>query len=68
MTPRQLIRFYKTQTAAAAALGLTQPAIANMLKRGKISGFQQLRIERVSNGQLKAAKNILSTPRTVSQA
>lgn len=68
MTPKQLVKFYKTQTAAAVALGLTQPAIANMVKRGKISGFQQLRIEKASNGQLKAAKNILSTPRTVSQA
>lgn len=59
MTPKQLIRHYKTQTAAASELGLTQPAIANWLRRGAIPDVQQLRIENKTNGKLRARRNIL---------
>lgn len=68
MTYDQLIKFFKTQTAAAAALGVTQPSIANWKSRGKIPPLQQLRIELSTGGSLRADRKIKpSDSRKVSQ-
>lgn len=67
MTPRQVIKHYGTQTAAAKALGLTQPAICNWLKRGEIPELQQLRIQDETKGKLRASKRILPSTRKLSQ-
>lgn len=66
MTPKQLISFYTTQTAAAQAIGVTQPAISAWLKKNKIPELQQLRVEKITGGALKAGKSILHVKRKVS--
>lgn len=55
----QVVKHFKTQTAAAQALGVTQPTLSNWKKRGFIPAIQQLRIEKVTKGKLKADKGIL---------
>jgi hypothetical protein len=59
MTFSQLIEHYGTQQAAAAALGLTQTAVANWKARGRIPELQQLRIQHATNGKLRADTKIL---------
>lgn len=58
MTYNQLIKHFKTQTAAAAALDVTQPTIANWKSRGKIPPLQQLRLELATGGALNADRKI----------
>lgn len=55
----QLIAHYGSQVAAADALGVTQPTLSNWKKRGRIPHLQQLRIEHVTKGKLKASPEIL---------
>ena len=45
--------------AAARALGITQPTIANWVARGRIPALQQLRIERATGGKLRAEAGIM---------
>jgi DNA-binding transcriptional regulator YdaS (Cro superfamily) len=59
MTPKQAIKHFSTQTALAAALGVTQPCISQWKKRGAIPRLQQLRIEALAGGALKAKSSIL---------
>lgn len=59
MKLEQVVKHFKTQTAAALALGLTQPTLSNWKKRGFIPAIQQLRIEKATKGKLKADKGIL---------
>ena len=54
-----LIAHFGSQVAAADALGVTQPTLSNWKKRGRIPHLQQLRIEHVTKGKLKAAPEIL---------
>ena len=49
-----LIEHFGSQVAAADALGVTQPTLSNWKKRGQIPLIQQLRIELVTKGKLKA--------------
>ncbi len=63
MTYKQLIKFFKTQTAAAAALEVTQPTVANWKSRGKIPALQQLRIELATLGALVADRKIKPSTR-----
>lgn len=49
-----LIDHFGSQVAAADALGVTQPTLSNWKKRGQIPHIQQLRIELVTKGKLKA--------------
>lgn len=55
----QLIKHFGTQASAAAAIGVTQPTLSNWKSRGKIPDIQQLRIEHVTGGKLKADSKIL---------
>lgn len=55
----QVIRHYGSQVAAADAIGVTQPTLSNWKKRGRIPSLQQIRIEHLSKGKLKAAAEIL---------
>lgn len=56
----QIIQHYGSQVAAAEALGVTQPTLSNWKKRGRIPQLQQLRIEHLTRGKLKASPDILS--------
>lgn len=55
----QLIKHFGSQVQAADAIGVTQPTLSNWKKRGSIPHLQQLRIEHVTKGRLKAAADIL---------
>jgi DNA-binding transcriptional regulator YdaS (Cro superfamily) len=55
----QVVKHFKTQTAAAKVLGVTQPTLSNWKTRGFIPAIQQLRIEKITKGKLKADKGIL---------
>lgn len=55
----KLIAHFGSQVLAAAALGVTQPTLSNWKKRGRIPYLQQLRIEHVTKGKLKANPEIL---------
>lgn len=59
MKPQDVIKHYKTQKAAADALGIGQSAVANWVMRDKIPDLSQLRIEVATGGKLKADKAIL---------
>lgn len=54
MTIDEFIQFFGTQVAAAKAIGATQPSISMWRKRGRIPHLQQIRIEVVTKGKLKA--------------
>ncbi len=73
MKPADVIKFFGTQQAAAAALGFGQSSIANWVARDKVPPISQLKLEIISEGKLKADKHILSVPKqrarkTVSRA
>ena len=55
----KLIAHFGSQVAAASALGVTQPTLSNWKKRGRIPYLQQLRIEHLTKGKLKANPNIM---------
>ena len=55
----KLIAHFGSQVAAADALGVTQPTLSNWKKRGHIPYLQQLRIEHLTKGKLKANPNIM---------
>lgn len=63
MTPKQVLHYYTTQSAAAAAIGIKQSAVANMVRRGVISQLSQLKWEAASGGALKANPSILGSRR-----
>lgn len=55
MKPAEAIAHFKTQTAAAKSLGITQPSISNWVKRGEIPLIQQLRIQMLTCCELIAS-------------
>lgn len=55
----QLIAHFGSQVAAAHKLGVTQPTLSNWKARGRIPALQQLRIQHLTRGKLRAAPNIL---------
>jgi DNA-binding transcriptional regulator YdaS (Cro superfamily) len=59
MTFDELIEHFGSQVAAADRLGVTQPTLSNWKARGRIPHLQQLRIQHVTRGKLKAAPEIL---------
>lgn len=64
-----VIAHFGSQVAAADALGVQQPTISNWKTRGRIPHIQQLKIELLTKGKLKA-KPLLplkSMKRTVSR-
>lgn len=54
-----VIKYFGSQIAAANALDVTQPTISNWKSRGRIPQLQQLRIEHITRGELRADKKIL---------
>ena len=58
MTYKQVIRYFKTQVAVAAALGTTQPTIANWKSRDRVPPLRQLQLEGITKGALKADRKI----------
>ena len=50
----QAIAHFGSQAALAEALGVKQPAVSMWKTRGKIPPLQQLRIQHVTRGKLKA--------------
>ena len=54
MTFDQLIKHFGSQVVAAKAIGCTQPTLSNWKSRGRIPMLQQLRIELITKGKLKA--------------
>lgn len=50
----QVIKHFGSQVAAADALGVQQPTISNWKTRGRIPHIQQIRIEHLTSGKLKA--------------
>lgn len=64
----QVIAHFGSQVAAADALGVQQPTISNWKTRGSIPHIQQLKIELLTKGKLKAKPLLpLKTKRTVSR-
>lgn len=59
MNFNQVIEHFGSQVAAADAIGVTQPTLSNWKKRGSIPQLQQLRIQHITKGKLKAAPEIL---------
>lgn len=56
MTPAQLLKHYKTQTAAAKAIGICQPTVSYWVKINRIPSAQQMRIQGITRGALQADK------------
>jgi DNA-binding transcriptional regulator YdaS (Cro superfamily) len=59
MDINKVIKHFGSQVALAQAIGTTQPTISNWKTRKKIPALQQLRIEQVTGGKLKADRKIL---------
>jgi len=55
-----VIKHFGSQIAVADALGVTQPTISNWKTRGRIPQLQQLRIEHMTSGKLRADRKILA--------
>ncbi len=60
----ELISHFGSQVAASAKLGVTQPTLSNWKARGRIPELQQLRIQHITRGRLKAAPDILGKKTT----
>lgn len=54
MKINDVIAHFGSQVAAAEALGVQQPTISNWKTRGNIPHIQQLKIELLTKGKLKA--------------
>lgn len=68
MKIEKVIAHFGSQVALAEALGIQQPAISMWKTRGKIPHLQQLRIEHLTKGALKAQPLLpLKAKRTVSR-
>lgn len=59
MKPDQVIKHFGGQVAAAAAIGVQQPTVCNWRKLGEVPKVQQMRIQAITNGALKADKATL---------
>ena len=56
MTPTDAIEFFGSQHKLAAALRISQPAIAKWVRFGQIPLVRQYQIQVVSRGKLRADK------------
>lgn len=55
----QVIKYFGSQVAVADALGVQQPAVSMWRTRGHVPHLQQLRLEHITGGKLKASPDIL---------
>ena len=62
MTPQELIDYFGSQSAAAAALGITQPSVWDWLQAGEIPESRQYQIQLATDGALRADKPALRNP------
>lgn len=51
---QQAIDYFGDQTKAACAFGITQPTLSHSLKAGTVSTEVALRIQKATNGEVKA--------------
>lgn len=58
MKPLQAIQHFGTQQAVADALGVTQSAVGQWFRGGKVPAIQQLKLEAITNGVLVADADI----------
>lgn len=58
-----LISHFGSQVEAARKLGVTQPSLSNWKSRGRIPLLQQLRIQHLTRGKLKAEPQALKVSR-----
>lgn len=63
MDYREIIEHFGSQIAAAEKLGVTQPTLSNWKARGRVPHLQQLRIQHITKGKLKACPEILKVSR-----
>jgi DNA-binding transcriptional regulator YdaS (Cro superfamily) len=63
MTFSEIIKHFGSQVAAAQKLGISQPTISMWRARGRIPALQQLRIQHVTRGKLKADPAALKVSR-----
>lgn len=56
MTPQQVIEYFGNQACAAAKIGVSVRTIGNWVFKGTIPRINQLAIETISKGHLKADK------------
>lgn len=61
MSPHELIGYFRTQVAAAKALGCAQSTVAEWCTQGDIPEVRQYQIELATSGKLKADKPALRT-------
>jgi DNA-binding transcriptional regulator YdaS (Cro superfamily) len=54
MKIEQVIKHFGSQVILADAIGVSQPCVSNWRKRGVIPHLQQIRIEHITKGKLKA--------------
>ncbi len=52
MNKSEVVKFFGSQAATAAALGIKQPSVAVWTK--KIPALRQIQIERITGGKLRA--------------
>lgn len=65
MTPETVIRHFRTQEKVAKALGISQPSVSNWVSRGAVPALQQLRLEKLTRGKLKAELSVFKSSRVV---
>jgi DNA-binding transcriptional regulator YdaS (Cro superfamily) len=58
MKPSQAVEHFGTQQNVADAIGITQSAVGQWFRKGRIPPMSQLRLEAVTHGVLVADKSI----------
>lgn len=64
MSPKELIAHYRSQSAAAAALGCAQSTVAEWVAAGSIPDGRQYQAELATRGRLKADRPALRARKT----
>ena len=59
MSPSEVVAHFGTQSAAAKAIGISQPSVAMWVKRGRVPLFQQLRLQYATQKALTASPEIM---------
>lgn len=59
MQVEKIIKHFGSQVAVAQALGVAQPTISMWKARGRVPPLQQLRLQELTDGQLRAENSIL---------
>lgn len=54
MKPQEVIAFFGTQNAVAKLLKISRPAVCKWMIKNRVPILQQLRLQEISKGKLKA--------------